>query len=394
MNFSKVTKGLTVNKIYKAFNGFTLYTPLASKEPLLLNMRGEVIHKWTMEYTPALYGQLLDSGNLLYAGRLPNGPLADFEGAGGVLLEVDWDGKEIWRYDEPYMHHAFYRLSNGNTLILKWELIPEAVVEKISGGLKGTEKEGKIWGDCIEEIDRKGNIVWQWKSFDHLKPSDFPICPLCPREQWLKLCCCSVLDDGNILTTFKNCSLVCIINRQTGKLDWKWGYGEISHSNSATVTRKGTILIFDNGIHAHGVHFPFSRIVEISPKDNQMVWGYRDEDNENTPFYGSFMSSCQRLENGNTLITETDYGRIFEVNEKGEIVWEFVNPVHDELENYGNGNAVACAFRYDPAFDAFVAKHQKINEYKNPKPMKDKKEGKQKADRKMKALSRMERMGY
>jgi len=374
VNFSRVITGVSVNKIWKAFNGFTLYTPLASKEPLLINMRGEVVHKWKMGYTPAVYGQLLDNGNLLYAGHDPKGPLADFEGAGGILLEVDFNGKEIWSYKNPYMHHGFCRLENGNTLVLKWEQLPDSIARNIPGGVVGSEKDGKMWGDCIAEIDKKGNTVWEWKSSENLKPADYPICPLCYRSHWLQACCCSVMSDGNILTTFRSCSVVCIINRQTGKVNWKWGFGEISHSSWARPLENGNILVFDNGIHGHGVHFPFSRIVEINPNNNQMVWGYRDKDNENTPFYGSFMSSCQRLPNGNTLIAEADNGRIFEVNTDGEIVWEFLNPVHDKFPNYGDGNAVPSVFRYDPALiSAFADKHvAKINKYTNPKPMIDK----------------------
>ena len=39
------------------------------------------------------------------------------------------------------------------------------------------------------------------------------------------------------------------------------------------------------------------------------------------------MSSAERLPNGNTLITESDKGRAFEVTHAGEVVWEFWNPV-------------------------------------------------------------------
>ena len=38
------------------------------------------------------------------------------------------------------------------------------------------------------------------------------------------------------------------------------------------------------------------------------------------------MSSARRLPNGNTLICEGDFGRIFQVTPGGEIVWEYVNP--------------------------------------------------------------------
>jgi len=38
------------------------------------------------------------------------------------------------------------------------------------------------------------------------------------------------------------------------------------------------------------------------------------------------MGYAQRLPNGNTLITESSFGRFFEVTKQGEIVWEYVNP--------------------------------------------------------------------
>jgi hypothetical protein len=35
----------------------------------------------------------------------------------------------------------------------------------------------------------------------------------------------------------------------------------------------------------------------------------------------------QRLPNGNTLITESEAGRLLEVTADGEVVWEYINPV-------------------------------------------------------------------
>ncbi len=36
---------------------------------------------------------------------------------------------------------------------------------------------------------------------------------------------------------------------------------------------------------------------------------------------------AQRLANGNTLITESERGRVFEITNDGELVWEFFNPM-------------------------------------------------------------------
>ena len=38
------------------------------------------------------------------------------------------------------------------------------------------------------------------------------------------------------------------------------------------------------------------------------------------------MGGNQRLPNGNTLITESCSGRVFEITKDGRIVWEFYNP--------------------------------------------------------------------
>ena len=35
---------------------------------------------------------------------------------------------------------------------------------------------------------------------------------------------------------------------------------------------------------------------------------------------------AERLANGNTLISESNYGRALEVTSSGKVVWEFVNP--------------------------------------------------------------------
>jgi hypothetical protein len=53
---------------------------------------------------------------------------------------------------------------------------------------------------------------------------------------------------------------------------------------------------------------------------------HRDAGDADQPFASAIRSSQQRLANGNTLITESNGGRILEVTRQGETVWEFVNP--------------------------------------------------------------------
>src|SRR5262245_35868658 len=64
--------------------------------------------------------------------------------------------------------------------------------------------------------------------------------------------------------------------------------------------------------------------MEVNPATNEIVWKYQDQPAWN--FFSPRMGYAQRLPNGNTLITESSFGRFFEVTKEGEIVWEYVNP--------------------------------------------------------------------
>jgi hypothetical protein len=63
------------------------------------------------------------------------------------------------------------------------------------------------------------------------------------------------------------------------------------------------------------------------------VWSYHDKAN----FYASFISGCQRLPNGNTLICDGPQGRLFEVTSAGAVVWEFWSPFGGDLKADGVG---------------------------------------------------------
>jgi len=77
----------------------------------------------------------------------------------------------------------------------------------------------------------------------------------------------------------------------------------------------GNIIIFDNGRAPRGTY-----ALEISPVTKQVVWAYEDGMN----FFSKAKGALQRLKNGNTFISEDETGRVFEVSQDKEIVWEFI----------------------------------------------------------------------
>ena len=98
----------------------------------------------------------------------------------------------------------------------------------------------------------------------------------------------------------------------------------VSHQHAPVALANGNILTFDNGNFRTGAHVPFSRVLEIDPATNAVVWSYADE--MVNAFFTAFMGNAQRLPNGNTHITESATGRLFEVTPAGEVVWEYIIP--------------------------------------------------------------------
>jgi len=85
-----------------------------------------------------------------------------------------------------------------------------------------------------------------------------------------------------------------------------------------------------------------SRVLELNPVTFEKNWEYSVAGQESYRFFSHYVSSAQRLPNGNTMITEGADGRIFEVTSAGAIVWEYVSPF---FTKNGDTNRVYRAYR-------------------------------------------------
>ncbi|HEX3033548.1 MAG TPA: arylsulfotransferase family protein [Thermodesulfobacteriota bacterium] len=124
---------------------------------------------------------------------------------------------------------------------------------------------------------------------------------------------------GDLLIFVRDLDLSGILDVKKEELIWRWGSGNLSRQHHPTLLENGNILIFDNG-RERG----YSRIVELDPLTKKIVCEYKA--NPPDQFYSPTRGSSQRLPNGNTLITESDSGQVFEITKGGDIVWEFYNP--------------------------------------------------------------------
>ena len=90
---------------------------------------------------------------------------------------------------------------------------------------------------------------------------------------------------------------------------------------------------------------------------------YADTSETPSPFYSNIVSSAERLPNGNLLICEGIKGRIFEIDSQENIVWEYINPVHNATGLAATQGGIPPAARQlfravklSPDYPAFVGK--------------------------------------
>jgi hypothetical protein len=386
----------------KAYNGYTVISPtVKSKTTYLIDMEGKVVHEWKCQYTAGLYAELLPNGNLLRAGYIPqkdNG----IGGVGGIVQELDWDGKVVWEYKmadkDHYQHHTFKRMPNGNTLILGWERKtkqetlakgrdPKTIPDKAMVA-KGVE-HNDFWVDFVREVDKDGKTVWEWHAWDHIgkgpKKLDInytlplPMGSVYPNFDWSHFNTVDYLPGTDqVLVNSRNLSEFYLINHKTGAIEYRWGnpsaYGagkapswyddgdqQVFGEHCVTPLDNGHMLLFDNG--SERPEGNRSRVVEMDPKTGKVVWEYTSKDVNS--FFSFRQGAVQKLPNGNVLVTSTHHGHIFEVTPEKQIVWDYVSPVaadvpkcvlDEDKDSLPDAhlkmmtNAVHRAYRYGPDY--------------------------------------------
>jgi hypothetical protein len=337
--------GVTVHVREKAWQGYNLHCLRTEGAAVLMDMEGNEVHRWSDEAHFERgwpYGVILENGDFItYREDLG-------------LLRFDWDSNPIWEVGVG-AHHEVWPMPDGSFYALvRRTKRHRGLVIRVSD---------------ITRFSRTGKILEAWSAHDHLEEikhaldtrsffdtvldsladegvniADLDTLPSTvhrakaagrPIYDYFHMNTISVLPDtpaagkdsrfraGNILTCFRNVNQIAVLDQDTMEILWAWGEGELEWPHHPTMLDNGHILIFDNGVVRE-----LSRVIEIDPVTETVVWEYWGDPPES--FYSRTRGSAQRLPNGNTLICEGDRGRCFEVTRTGEIVWEWLNPRTDE----------------------------------------------------------------
>ena len=159
----------------RALPGYNLINP-GRKQTYLYDNEGRVVHTWTSEHRSGAAVYILDNGHLFRPSEVVDRK-PGFQGpaVSGRFEEFDWDGNLVWQFEyhseKRLPHHDAIKLPNGNVLAICWEWIEAA--EAIAAGRRPeTVEESHLQPDCLVEIKptgkTTGEIVWEWRSWDHL----------------------------------------------------------------------------------------------------------------------------------------------------------------------------------------------------------------------------------
>lgn len=366
--------GTTVNDTAAARNGYILFCPLGqggeASTLYLINLRGEVVHTWSVPFSP-MVGRLLPNGNIVVLGRndraLPGRPgVKPYEigGAAGWLVELTWEGKLVFKHVDLAMHHDFAKLPNGHYIYLAWERVPPALHRRVQGGIKGSEfKDGTMFNDCLVEVDATGHTVWEWHANAHLDPARDVISPILKREEWLHSNSVALTASGNILVSNRHTDSFFVVERATGRVALRWGNAAYydaatrmpqlrqgattlggphdAQEIAAGLPGAGHLLCYDNGIYTGS-----SRVVEVDPRTRALVREIMVP-GLGRKHFSNFVGGAQRLQGGNTLVCDGANGRFFQITPAGRIVWEYVNPM---VPNPLYQGAVFKIRQYEPDF--------------------------------------------
>jgi hypothetical protein len=313
--------GVTVFDESRAYAGYNLYVSGFGPEAVLMDMEGRLMHRWELPFEEAFPDLEPYDRTLCWrrARLLPDGGLlAIYEYAG--IVRIDRESKKIWAYSERN-HHDLDIDQEGSIYVLS---------QKNRRNPRSDALE-LIGDDVITILSDDGEVLREISIYDCFERSEYaPILErLAPRGDVFHTNTLTILDDtweersdvfmeGNLLISIKRLDTIAIIDPRAERVVWALS-GLWSKQHQPVLLRNGHMLVFDNRPEA-----TWSRVLELDPFSQQIIWEYRGD--EQSPFYSEVGGSNQRLPNGNTLITETDFGRGLEVTPDGTIVWEFVNP--------------------------------------------------------------------
>ncbi len=341
------TGTVTIPATSKSFNGLTFLTfdvdrPSTAR---LIDMGGKVVHEWHRSFrdiwpnpphkaTPSpenaiawRYAELFPNGDIIAViisyGDTPYGY---------GLVKLDKDSNVIWSVADNF-HHHFSIDKEGRIFGLthQWR---DTRKSKVSGG---THLAKRVLEDFIVELSPDGKEINRVSLLDALGKSGFgelldsSFVQDFHAKAWDPIHAndVEVIDasfaakhpfckPGMVMVSVRELDALLVIDMETKLVVWSMR-GAWLRQHDPDLLPGGNILLFDNRGDNNAAHG--SRLIEFNPDSGKIVWSYAGTATH--PFRSDKSGGEERLPNGDTLVSEDDGGRVFEIDPGGQINWEY-----------------------------------------------------------------------
>jgi hypothetical protein len=372
-------------------NGLVMAIENGGTKSYILNKQGERVYQWDFDTQLGNDLELLPDGNLIGMFKAIN-PEINFGGFGGIVKILNSSSGVDWQFsyasDDYIAHHDVELLPNGNVLFMSWERVSAATAQA-----NGVNATGDIFPESLIEVDPTTNqIVWRWNSFDHIvqdfNSGVFNYGNVNDNPHLIDINYNSGASGGDIMhangidydevndiiyLSVNFYSEIWVIDHSTttaeaasssggnynkgGDLLYRFGNPEtydslgerLFYNNhfpnliEKDVPGKDNMLVFvnhmDNMEQSIVYEFDLPDTFNLMPNSNNeptVVWEFTDTD-----MYSRIISGAVRLENGNTIICDGNYG-LWEVTQNGDIAWKY-NSQNVKLWRCYNYNATDSA---------------------------------------------------
>ena len=335
--------GTTLYDPSKCDSGYTLFMG-RQIGAILINMNGKVVRQW--KDFMGMPCKMIKGGHILGSLAARDAAIASQDFADVTM--IDWDGNVEWTFNK-YDHvndpdgiewaarqHHDYQME-GNPV--GYPVPGQEVTPDFGKMLILTHKDvnkpkispHQLLDDCVIEIDREGNILWEWSVIDHFNEFGFteeqknamyrdPTMRPTGQGDLFHINCASYVgpnhwyDEGderfnpqNIIMDSRECNIMFIVSHETGEIVWQVGpdftktpelriFGTIvgphhTHMIPKGLPGEGHIMVYDNGGWAgYGAPNQFSktglkisrrdgsRVVEFDPTTLEIVWECKGEE--------------------------------------------------------------------------------------------------------------------
>jgi hypothetical protein len=352
-------RGVTVHDSARAYPGLTLYTTGRGAIACLIDMNGQVVHEWHRPFSTvwddsAAVRHPVPDSHIYFERAVPLGNgelLAVYVGIGDTpwgygLVKLDKDSNVVWKNLDQF-HHDIDVDDHGQIHGLTHSF-RERPIEG-AGGLRppdhlqpplledflvvlGEDGQTRRKISLLDAVNHSALRHLFWSTLYHsledpLHTNGVDIVDGAAAAQLRPKI--PVAAPGQVLLSFRDLGggTVALLDIETERIVWAM-LGPWVSQHDPDILPNGNVLLFDNLGHLGDEGL--SRVLEVDPRTSGVVWSYAGS--RDRILESSIRSAQQRLPNGNTLITESDGGRLLEVTPEGDIVWEFVEPARGGAE--------------------------------------------------------------